>query len=310
MTALGLGLAALGRPGYITLGHGSDLPAGRDVDAMRDHAHRMLDLAWACGVRHLDAARSYGRAEEFLGSWLRRHPGRREQVTVGSKWGYTYVAGWQVDAERHEIKDHSVQTLVRQWEESLEALGGAPAVYVIHSVTPDSPALGDERLLGALAEIARDGVRVGISTSGPEQAAVVTRALELGATSPFSAVQSTWNLLESSCGPALAAASRAGWHVALKETVANGRLTPRSPVPAVLDLVSRTHHAGPDAISVAAALSQPATVALVGAATPEQLQSNRGAVDLSLTDEELAQLATLAEEPAVYWSRRSELAWN
>ena len=68
---IGLGLAALGRPGYINLGHADDLGRNYDVAAMRAHAHAVLDAAWGAGVRYFDAARSYGRAEEFLGDWLR-----------------------------------------------------------------------------------------------------------------------------------------------------------------------------------------------------------------------------------------------
>ena len=63
---MGLGLAALGRPGYINLGHATDLSRDYDVAAMADHAHTVLDAAWAAGIRYFDAARSYGRAEEFL----------------------------------------------------------------------------------------------------------------------------------------------------------------------------------------------------------------------------------------------------
>src|SRR3954466_15692319 len=70
VTAIGLGLAALGRPGYLTLGHGQDLGADRSVEAMERHAHAVLDGAYDAGVRYFDAARSYGRAEAFLASWL------------------------------------------------------------------------------------------------------------------------------------------------------------------------------------------------------------------------------------------------
>ena len=70
VSRIGLGLAALGRPGYITLGHAADLAGETDVEAMRAHAHAVLDAAWDAGVRYFDAARSYGLAEEFLGSWL------------------------------------------------------------------------------------------------------------------------------------------------------------------------------------------------------------------------------------------------
>jgi aryl-alcohol dehydrogenase-like predicted oxidoreductase len=86
---LGLGLAALGRPGYINLGHGGDLvgSSGREVETMRQHCWCMLDAAWALGIRYFDAARSYGRAEEFLSGWLQARSIPPEAVVVGSKWG-------------------------------------------------------------------------------------------------------------------------------------------------------------------------------------------------------------------------------
>ena len=43
VTPIGLGLAALGRPGYINLGHGDDL-RDRTVDGMERAAHQVLDL--------------------------------------------------------------------------------------------------------------------------------------------------------------------------------------------------------------------------------------------------------------------------
>lgn len=70
VSSVGLGLAALGRPGYLNLGHGKDLAGGRSVEALKQHAHRMLDAAWQAGIRYVDAARSYGLAEAFLASWL------------------------------------------------------------------------------------------------------------------------------------------------------------------------------------------------------------------------------------------------
>ena len=69
VTPLGLGLAALGRPGYINLGHAADLAYDYEVAAMEARAHALLDAAWAAGVRYFDAARSYCRGEEFLGRW-------------------------------------------------------------------------------------------------------------------------------------------------------------------------------------------------------------------------------------------------
>src|SRR6266540_2729111 len=87
VSRLGLGMAALGRPGYINLGHGEDLGAARDVPGMEANARRVLDAAWAAGIRYFDA-RSYGQGEAFLGRWLEERAMPPPVVTVGSKWGY------------------------------------------------------------------------------------------------------------------------------------------------------------------------------------------------------------------------------
>src|SRR3954452_21023530 len=131
---IGLGLAALGRPGYLNLGHGADLGADRSPEALRARSFAVLDAAYEDGVRYLDAARSYGRAEEFLGAWLRdRDP---PDVVVGSKWGYVYTAEWQGDPHPPEVKHHDAATFRRQLEETRVNLGERLALYQIHSATP------------------------------------------------------------------------------------------------------------------------------------------------------------------------------
>jgi aryl-alcohol dehydrogenase-like predicted oxidoreductase len=315
---VGLGLAALGRPAYINVGRGEELPADRSVDAMRAASWRVLDAAYAAGVRRVDVARSYGRAEEFLAGWLDDRG--VADVTVSSKWGYAYVGGWRMDTDVHEAKEHSLDRFTAQWAESRALLGDRIALYQVHSLTPDSPVFEDRPLLEALAALAAgpggggDGepVRVGFSTSGPAQAEVVDRALalEVAGRPVFTAVQSTWNLLEPSAGPALARAHDAGALVLVKETLANGRLASAA-VPSVLAEVADRHGTTPDAVAVAAALARPwADVALVGPASPAQLATNLAATDLALTPDDLAALAELAEPPATYWGHRSSLPWT
>lgn len=306
---IGLGLAALGRPGYLTVGHGTDFATGAGVDDLRARTHDLLDIAWAAGIRYLDAARSYGLAERFLGEWLAASPGRRAELTIGSKWGYTYTADWRIDADVHEVKDHSVATFERQWKETLDALGGPPDIYLIHSLTSDSPALDDRDLLGRLAALAADGVTVGFSTSGPDQAAVIDRAFALADDVPFRAVQATWNVLEPSAGHALARVHRAEWFVVAKEAVGNGRLTARGDVPR-FQAAARAAEVSTDALALATALRQPfVDVALSGAVTIDQLRSNLEARDV---DREFVYglPVGIAEDPAAYWSARSDLAWT
>ena len=147
VTPIGLGLAALGRPGYINLGRDEDLGRARSVEALEGRAHEVLDAAYEAGVRYFDAARSYGRAEEFLAHWLKARRIPADAVTVGSKWGYTYVGQWRTDAPVHEVKDHSLQMLRRQIAESRELLGDHLDLYQIHSATLESGVLDDESVL-------------------------------------------------------------------------------------------------------------------------------------------------------------------
>jgi aryl-alcohol dehydrogenase-like predicted oxidoreductase len=299
---IGLGLAALGRPAYINLGHADDLGSDRSPDALRERTHAVLDHAYARGVRYFDAARSYGLAEDFLGSWLRaRDPA---DAFVASKWGYTYTAGWRIDAEDHEVKDLTVGTLRRQLAETREHLGSWLRLYQIHSATTESGVLEDREVLDELAALRETGVGIGLTATGPRQADTIDTALATGA---FDAVQATWNLHERSAGDALARAHAAGMRVIVKEAVANGRLTGRAAPPALAAAASE-RGVGPDALALAAALVQPwSAVVLSGASTSEMLDSNLAAQDLDVEPDLLPELAEPADE---YWATRSELSWN
>ncbi|AEY88267.1 oxidoreductase [Streptomyces hygroscopicus subsp. jinggangensis 5008] len=308
---IGLGLAAVGRPGYINLGRDEDLGQDRSVEALRTRTHELLDAAYAQGVRYFDAARSYGRSEEFLADWLGAHP-EADDVVVGSKWGYTYTAGWSTDAERHEVKDHSLATYERQRAETDALLGDRLDLYQIHSVTPDSPALTDKDLHARLAEAAAQGLTVGFSTSGPAQADAIRAALAVTVDGEplFRTVQSTYNALEASAGPALAEAHDAGLTVIVKEGMANGRLAgPHAPE--ALKAVADATGMGCDAVALAWILRRPwAGVVLSGAATVPQLVSNLHAPAVDLDEDQLARLDTLTEDPRAYWERRGELPWH
>ena len=309
VTPIGLGLAALGRPGYLDLGRDEDLGSDRGVDAMERRAHEVLDVALELGIGYVDVARSYGRAEAFLASWLDRRGEDAREVTIGSKWGYTYTAGWRVDAVVHEVKDHSVETLRWQVGESRALLGSRLALYQTHSATLESGVLENVEVLRELASLREEGLVIGMSVSGPRQGEVIRRGLEveLDGSNPFTEVQATWNPLEPSAGDALAEAHDAGWGVLVKEAMANGRLGPRGE--GALDALAERHGATVDAVAIAAALAQPwAHVVLSGAVTADQLRSNVAAVDLRLTAEELAEVRP--ESPERYWAGRTERAWT
>jgi aryl-alcohol dehydrogenase-like predicted oxidoreductase len=315
LSPIGLGLAALGRPGYINLGRAADFRDGRSVEVMEQRCHAMLDAAYAGGVRYVDAARSYGLAEMFLAHWLDARALKAGSIAIGSKWGYTYTAGWRPDAAVHEVKDHSVGNLRKQFAETRALLGDWLSLYQIHSATLESGVLSDVSVLEELARLSADGLAIGLSVSGPRQAETIRRALsvDIDGVNPFRCVQATWNVLEPSAGAALAEARDRGWQVIVKEGLANGRLTSRA-AGAHLDRMTRLAReleADIDAIALAAVLAQPwASVALSGAVTREQLASNLSAGDLRLTPAQLESLAALAEAPDQYWKQRGQLPWG
>ena len=315
VTPIGLGLAALGRPGYINLGRDEDLGRARSVEALEGRAHQVLDAAYEAGVRYFDAARSYGRAEEFLAHWLKARRIPADAVTVGSKWGYTYVGQWRTDAPVHEVKDHSLQMLRRQIAESRELLGDHLDLYQIHSATLESGVLDDGSVLAALNQLRQEGLVIGLTTSGPRQAETIEHALQVDVegTNPFGCVQATWNVLERSAGPGLSEAHDRGWGVIVKEALANGRLTPHGTGPErhALDPIAARHGVAVDALALAIVLAQPwVDVALSGAVMTEQLRSNLGAVEVEVSEKDLEGVTTLAESPDRYWATRGQLPWT
>jgi aryl-alcohol dehydrogenase-like predicted oxidoreductase len=191
---IGLGLAALGRPGYINLGHGEDLGEDKSVESLRARGHAVLDAAWEAGVRYFDAARSYGRAEEFLAGWLSERGIKPDETAVGSKWGYRYTADWQIEPQHHEIKEHSLAVLERQIGESRNLLGDHLKLYQIHSATRESGVLQNKAVLERLAELKDEGLLIGLSVSGPNQADASQEAVEISYDGErlFGSVQATW----------------------------------------------------------------------------------------------------------------------
>lgn len=305
-SAISIGLAALGRPGYQNLGHGQDFE-DRSVRALAERSHAVLDAAHRAGIRHFDAARSYGRAEEFLGSWLRSRSLQPGEVTVSSKWGYTYTAGWRVDADPPEVKDLSAGALRRQIAETREQLGAYLSLYQIHSATLSSGVLDDADVRRELEALRATGVAIGMSVTGTEQAATIRHAVEIGG---FDTVQATWNLLERSAGDALRSAHDAGLGVIVKEALANGRLSPRGGIEALARAARRTG-VSEDALALAGVLARPwVDTALSGASTVAQLESNLGAFEVEWDDALEEELASLAEPSERYWDTRSGLVWT
>lgn len=318
---LGLGLAALGRPGYVTLNHASDLRGRYDPSTMETHAHAVLDAAFDAGIRYVDAARSYGRAEDFVASWLRARKIEPGKIVVASKWGYTYTAGWSTSAAQHEVKEHSLAAYLRQLDESIERLGPYLSLYQIHSVTAESETLADKALIDAIARLRERGISAGLSVSGAGHDVAIRRSIVVRRDGQrvFDSVQATWNLLERGAESALEDAHAAGMKVVVKESLANGRLTQGNrndgemiyPLVEKVRQVAESRGTNLETLALAAALARPwANVVLTGAATVEQVRSNVDALELDYDAELEATLRSVAVSSDEYWRARSSFRWN
>lgn len=345
---VGLGMAALGRPGYINLHRETHL-SSRTVDDMRETAHKVIDeLFRRCRelnnagttdlklVPWLDCARSYGLSEEFVGDYLRRNNISPEDVYVSSKWGYTYVANWNVEldeGEPHEIKDHSLENFMKQVEETKSHIGPFVNLYQVHSATFDSGVLTNTHLHEALHRICRveNGWSIGLSVSGPNQGDVIRESLKLRVPISddndnnlqqqqtqqrlFDSVQCTYNILEQRPNEALIDAHKAGIDIIIKEGLANGRalLHPK------LIQISHQLDCKPDQLALGAILSQPFQPrVLSGAVSVEQLGSNMSSLDVQeiFISSKAGQLSLdrlmcdCRIESEAYWKDRSALKWN
>ena len=310
---LGLGLAALGRPGYINLGHHQNIGLDKSKEAMYFQAEKVLNFAYQSGIQYFDVARVYGASEEFLSKWIRKQ--NQFNGYVGSKWGYEYLADWKIDTDVHERKDHSAAFLKQQWVETRLNLGKNIDLYQIHSVTPESNVLNDRNVLNELQNIKKSGIEIGISTSGPSQAETIKKLLEINKVENlFTFIQCTINILEQSCQQILIEASESKINVIAKEVFANGRLSAANKEfhqkeILILRNLALDLNLSLEELSLIWAYQQKyINIVLTGAATVEQLQSNIDAI--SKKDLTLPNLLELGTSKESYWQSRKSLKWN
>jgi len=340
MPRMGLGMAALGRPGYITLDRASifGMNGDRTIEKMQNQANLVMEeLFQVCETATttstsrqnkqtpwIDCARSYGLSEKFVGEFLRLRNVDPKSVYISSKWGYTYVADFKVELDpgaKHEIKDHSTANFLTQVKETEEYLGEYVDLYQIHSATFDSGILTDyeaHEALGLCRE--KRGWAIGLSVSGPEQGDILRAARKILVNTQdgdskvplFDSVQCTYNVLEQKPGEALLEAHEAGMDIIIKEGLANGRALRH---PTILEY-SKQLGCEPDQLALACILAQPFRPrVLSGAVTPEQLCSNLKAQDVAnrLIESQsmLSEIMTATcMDSEVYWSDRAALAWN
>lgn len=311
-TLLGLGLAAIGRPDYINIRTNNSID--KSIEGFRKNASDLLDYAYELGIKHFDTAPSYGKGEQFLIDWHNKK--QYQDVKFSTKWGYTYVANWEIGfSGAHEIKEHSIEKLIEQWEHSKVMLP-AMNIYQVHSATIESGILENKEVLEKLNEIKEDtGLQIGITTSGINQTEVIKKALEINVNGIdlFNCFQVTYNILEQSTFPTLSELLKNGKTVIIKEGLANGRVfnLPDNPLNAILDRLATKYSVGKDAIALRFIIDNlNPQIVLSGASNKQQLNQNLKVSSFELSNNDLEEIKQNAIAPNDYWTERKRLTWN
>lgn len=310
---IGLGTAAIGRPQYINIK--ASPTTSFEIESFRQAGLQTLDEAYAAGIRYFDTAPGYGMAEQLLLDWLEQQ--EDTSIEVATKWGYEYVANFDPNAEVHELKNHSLAQLDKQWKTS-KALLPRLSTLQIHSATFDTGVLADDSVLQRLAaRKAEHQLVIGLSTTGDNQVEVLKYALdiEVGGVQLFDTYQVTYNVLDQSLAGVMHALRDK--RVVIKEGLANGRLFRNADYPHYqklydyLEQLAQQYGVGVDAVALRFCLDTVAPfMVLSGAANGDQLIQNLKANTFQLKPDELAQLKTFAQDPKAYWAERKELDWQ
>lgn len=315
-TQIGLGLAAIGRPEYINIKANQSMDQSENT--YKKNAFSIFDFALKNNIKHFDTAASYGKGEQFLMDWY--HTCKPENVNFSSKWGYYYVANWKIGFDgAHEIKEHSLKKLEEQWLFSKQLLPKLK-LYQIHSATLESGVLENKPVLEKLYFLKKKyNIKIGISTSGENQSAIIERALniKINETDLIDSFQVTFNILEQSTFKILEKIIGMGKQLLIKEALANGRLLPNKSYPKYsmvynnLEELGQKYKVGIDAIALRFIMDYlNPSIVLSGALTKKQLNDNLKAYQVKLTSEEINDLKMYSTDSEIYWNERKDLQWN
>lgn len=249
---------------------------------------RTIHAALDAGVTLIDTAdayswdeESFGHNEELIAKALREYGAGADEPVVATKGGHTRRGReWELDGRPEYLRTACEGSLRRL---GVEAIG----LYQHHR--PD-PKLDYAETIGGLKALLDDGliVRAGISNANPEQIRLAHEILGDG----LAAVQNEFSPRFRSSQPELDLCTELGiaflpWSP-LGGMSEAGELGDRFHAFAE---VAAEHGVSPQQVALAWALSKsPVVVPIPGASRVESVQDSVAAVELRLTEEELARL--------------------
>ena len=313
---LGLGTAAIGRPVYINLKQDTSEEAF-SLPKFKEKGLEVLENAYVNGVRYFDTSPGYGIAEELMVGWLKEK--NDPSIIVSTKWGYTYMANFDPNAKVHEVKEHSLTNLNKQWEYSKQLLPYLK-VYQIHSATLDTGVLENPEVLKRLHTLKKEyNITIGLTTTGDNQTEVLEKALAIRVENEylFQSFQCTYNVLDQSVSLYREALQKRSGPFIIKEALANGRLIPNdnysnyNVLYHFMQRLAKKYEVGADAIALLYCMDVfPHAMVLSGANNDIHLKSNLKANQFSLTALEMEQLEAFGVSSNAYWKERKQLKWN
>ena len=277
----------------------------------------MLDFAYDAGIRYYDTAPGYGMAEQLLIDWVKEK--NDSDIIVATKWGYTYTANFDPNAEVHEVKEHSIKKLNEQWKVSKQLFPFLKC-YQIHSATFESGVLENDEVLERLFELkTTHNLKVGLTTTGNNQEEVLQKGIDVHFKGEqlFEIFQCTYNVLDQSIytlGQKILSDKK---QLVIKEALANGRLFPNTNYPSYdglynkLKTLAEKYGVGVDALNLKFCAQQlDGAIVLSGAGRPEHLNQNLKANDFYFHPQEIEELTQFRTTAEHYWKERKQLTWN
>lgn len=263
------------------------MPMSVEDGPAEDRALATIHAALDAGVTLIDTADAYyaqadgpGHNELLVAKALGSH-GRGRDVLVATKGGHTRPDGaWGLNG--------SPEYLRRACEESLRRLGAETiGLYQFHRPDPQVPYAES---IGALSELLDEGkiAMAGISNADPEQIRLARDILGDG----LAAVQNQFSPAFRSSEPELELCHELGiaflpWSPLGGISKAAGLGSAYAP----FARIAAAHGRSPQQVCLAWMLAKsPRVLPIPGASRPETIRDSAAAADLTLTDEEIAEL--------------------
>ena len=250
--------------------------------ADREECKRVLRRALELGINFIDTADSYGPevSERLIAEALYPYP---EELVIATKGGLLRPGPgqWEPDGRPEHLRAACEGSLKRLKVEQID-------LYQFHRPDPKVPY---EESVGALVELKNEGKirHIGLSnvtTDHVEQAQKLT---------PIVSVQNRYSIYERSSEPVLEFCSLEEIAFLPWRPVEGGGLA----VAGVVAEIARRNRATPAQVALAWLLAHsPVMLPIPGTSKVAHLEENLGAVALDLAPSELAELDTIAPEPA------------